>query len=158
MGILCQEVNRRTIRCTRTAAPRFAAGRLGSSDAGFAASARFRRRSVSSDVSRYNTVPRFSQTGGLLVDGFNASYPMARLSGDSDGLRLSCLGRAYCFPRSRIQRLSRYQGSFSVGLRIEHTQEALPEFIVFWASLFVWTSGFEKLRTRLQHLGYEVIG
>ncbi len=38
----------RTNRCTRTAAARFVVGRTGSPDAGFAASARPRRRSVSS--------------------------------------------------------------------------------------------------------------
>lgn len=40
----------RTNRCTRTAASRLEFGRIGSSGTGFAASARFRRRSVSSGV------------------------------------------------------------------------------------------------------------
>lgn len=39
-----------TDRCTRTAAPRFEFGRTGSSDGGFAANTRSRRRSVSSGV------------------------------------------------------------------------------------------------------------
>ena len=98
----------------------------------------------------------FTQTGGARLGNVNASYPFATLSGDADALRLSCLGREYYFPRSSIRQLRRHRGLFSVGLRIEHTQDSLPEFIVFWASVFFWTSGFQKLRTQLQSLGYDV--
>jgi hypothetical protein len=73
----------------------------------------------------------FTQTGGARLNNFNASYPFATLSGDSEALHLSCLGREYHFPRSTIRRLRRHRGLFSVGLRIEHTQDSLPEFIVF---------------------------
>ncbi len=98
----------------------------------------------------------FTQTGGARLDSFNASYPFATLSGDSDALHLTCLGREYHFPRSSIRQLRRHRGLFSVGLRIEHTQDSLPGFIVFWASVFFWTSGFQKLRTQLESLGYDV--
>jgi hypothetical protein len=98
----------------------------------------------------------FTQTGGARFDNFNASYPFATLSGDADALRLTCLGREYHFPRTSIRRLRRHRGLFSVGLRIEHTQDSLPEFIVFWASVFFWTSGFQRLRTELESLGYEI--
>ena len=98
----------------------------------------------------------FTQTGGARLGNFNASFPFATLSADADALRLSCLGREYHFPRSCIQRLRRHRGLFSVGLRIEHTQDSLPGFIVFWASVFFWTSGFQKLRTQLESLGYDV--
>jgi hypothetical protein len=98
----------------------------------------------------------FTQTGGARLGWFNASYPMATLSGDSDALHLSCLGREYHFPRSSIRQLRRHRGLFSVGLRIEHTQDSLPEFIVFWASVFFWTSGFQKLRTQMESLGYDI--
>jgi hypothetical protein len=98
----------------------------------------------------------FTQTGGARLDNFNASFPFATLSGDSEALRLTCLGREYHFPRSSIRRLRRHRGLFSVGLRIEHTQDSLPGFIVFWASVFFWTSGFQKLRTQLESLGYDV--
>jgi len=60
------------------------------------------------------------------------------------------------FPRSSLRQLRRHRGLFSVGLRIEHTQDSLPEFIVFWASVFFWTSGFQKLRTQLESLGYDI--
>jgi hypothetical protein len=98
----------------------------------------------------------FTQTGGARVGNFNASFPLATLSADSEALHLSCLGREYHFPRSSIRRLCRQRGLFSVGLRIEHAQDSLPEFIVFWASMFSWTSGFQKLRTQLESLGYDV--
>ena len=97
-----------------------------------------------------------SQTGGARLGHFNASYPFATLSADSQMLRLTCLGRDYVFPRSSIQRLSRHRGLFSVGLRVEHTEPSYPQFIVFWASVFFWTSGFQRLRTQLESLGYAI--
>jgi hypothetical protein len=99
---------------------------------------------------------KFTLTGGARPDYFNATYPFATLSGDSENLQLSCFGRVYRFPKSSIRRLCRHRGLFSVGLRIEHTQDSLPRFIVFWASVFFWTSGFQKLRTQLESLGYDV--
>ncbi len=81
---------------------------------------------------------------------------MATFSGDQDALHLSCLGRDYHFSRNSIRRLSRHRGLFSVGLRIEHTQDSLPEFIVFWASVVFWDTGFEKLKAQLESLGYAV--
>src|SRR5664279_3230102 len=98
----------------------------------------------------------FSQKGGARLDHFNATYPFATLSGDSDALHLTCFRRQYHFPRGSIRRLSRYRGYFSVGLRIEHTQESAPQFVVFWASLLFWTSAFQRLRTELVCLGYDV--
>jgi hypothetical protein len=101
-------------------------------------------------------MPTFTQTGGARLDNFNASFPFATLSADAEALHLSCLGREYHFPRSSIRQLRRHRGLFSVGLRIEHTQDSLPGFIVFRASLFFWTSGFQKLRTQLETLGYDI--
>jgi hypothetical protein len=100
--------------------------------------------------------PVVSQTGGLRVDGFNATDPFATLSANSDAIHLSCRGREYHFPRSTIRRLSRHRGWVSVGLRIEHTQDSLPEFVFFWASEFFWTSRFEDLKRELEGLGYEI--
>jgi hypothetical protein len=98
----------------------------------------------------------FKKIGGVRLDNFNATYPFATLSGDSDRLVLRCLGRDYNFPRNRIRRLSRHRGIFSIGLRIEHSQDALPQFVIFWASMFFWTSGFRRLKTALEELGYQV--
>jgi hypothetical protein len=98
----------------------------------------------------------FSKTGGARLNDFNATYPYATLSGDSDALNLICLGRNYHFPKSSIRRLSKYRGLFSVGLQIEHSEALLPEFVVFWASLFFWTSGFKRVKVELEKLGYEI--
>jgi hypothetical protein len=101
--------------------------------------------------------PTFTQTGGARLDKFNASFPFATLSEEAQSLHLSCLGREYQLPRSSIVGLHRHRGLFSVGLRIEHTQDSVPRFIVFWASVFFWTTGFQKLRTELERLGYDVV-
>jgi hypothetical protein len=98
----------------------------------------------------------FSQTGGARLDGFNWTYPFATLSGDSDSLRLTCPGRDYTFPKRNIRRLSRHRGLFSIGLRIEYSETSFPTFIVFWASIFFWSSGFERLRAELERLGYDI--
>jgi hypothetical protein len=97
-----------------------------------------------------------TQTGGVRLDSFNATWPFATLSATGTELRLSCLGREYLFPRSHIRSLSRYRGIFSVGLQIEHTDPSIPQFVVFWASVFFWTSGFKTLKAHLESLGYKI--
>jgi hypothetical protein len=98
----------------------------------------------------------FSRTGGVRLNFFNATWPLATLSGDKDSLRLWCpagvfsLNKLFVFPRSRLRRLSKYRGLFSIGLRIEHTVESFPDFIVFW------TFEFTNLKSELMHLGYGV--
>src|SRR5262245_20211682 len=42
-----------------------------------------------------DTASMFSQIGGARLDWTNVTIPFARLSGDGNGLRLSCLGRDY---------------------------------------------------------------
>lgn len=98
----------------------------------------------------------FKQTGGARIGSSNATYPFAILSCDDAALNLSCFGREYHFPRSSIRRLSRHRGLTSVGLRIEHTRESLPEFIVFWSSMPFWSSRFDILVTELEALRYNV--
>jgi hypothetical protein len=100
--------------------------------------------------------PVFSQTGGARLDWLNWTYPFATLSADAHAIHLSCLRREYHFPRATIRQLRRHSGVFSVGLQIEHTKESLPQFVLFWASIFFWTSGFKKLKQQLEHLGYEI--
>jgi len=100
--------------------------------------------------------PTFTQTGGARLGAFNASYPFAKLSGDAESLWVSCLGREYRFPRSDILRLCKYTGTLSVGVRIEHVQEAAPKLVVFWVSMFFWTAGFQKLKQELERLGYSI--
>src|SRR5205823_10696803 len=52
---------------------------------------------------------------------FNASWPFASLKIQDAGSTLSSLGKRWIFPRTSIERLSKYAGLFSVGLRIEHS-------------------------------------
>src|ERR1700735_5462871 len=79
--------------------------------------------------------PVFSRTGGARIDGLNWTSPFATLSADPSALHLSCVGREYHFPRNTIQKLCRHRGVFSVGLQVVHTQDSLPEIIVFWTSV-----------------------
>jgi hypothetical protein len=99
---------------------------------------------------------RVRQVGGVRVGLFNATFPLVTLTADNQTLRLSCPGGDYVFPRSSITKLSRHRGLFSVGLRIEHTVETYPQLVVFWASIFPWTPGFQLLRGKLESLGYAV--
>jgi hypothetical protein len=98
----------------------------------------------------------FRQDGGARLGMFNATWPFATLSATPDALLLSCFGREYVFPKPAIQGLSRHRGLFSVGLRIQHTVASHPKFVVFWASVFWWTSGFRRLKNELEMLGYTV--
>lgn len=98
----------------------------------------------------------FKQTGGARLGSINATWPFASLFATSEELQLACLGCHYKFPRSTIQRLGEYRGYFSTGLRIEHSNLAIPAFVVFWTSVFFWTAPFQLLKRRLQDLGYEV--
>src|SRR5262249_4089121 len=98
----------------------------------------------------------FSQTGRALLNDFNATWPFATLSVDANAILLWCLGQEYLFPKNKIIILTRYDGILSIGLRIEHTEQSLPDFVVFWASIFRWSSGFNRLKSVLEDLGYEI--
>jgi hypothetical protein len=91
----------------------------------------------------------FAQIGGARIGLFNASWPFARLSATRDAIALRC-GFKFTFPRDAIRRLSRHDGAFSTGLRIEHDVPGYPAFFVFW------TFRFETLSAQLQALGYEI--
>jgi hypothetical protein len=99
----------------------------------------------------------FVDTGGVRLNSFSATWPLAKLTVKSDAIDLVCLGRDYHFPRSTIQRLSKHRGLFSIGLRIEHSNVTLPAFVVFWASIFWWSRGFRKLKAQLEAFGYDVV-
>jgi uncharacterized FAD-dependent dehydrogenase len=97
----------------------------------------------------------FSQIGGMRVGNnsllaLNATWPFASLQVDDSILTLGCLGQEWVFPKSSIQRLSKYSGLFSVGLRVEHSNESYDKFIVFW------TVQFTILRQELEKRGYSV--
>ena len=98
----------------------------------------------------------FSQTGGARIGqsialALNATWPFARLAVEEAGLTLTVLGLRWVLPKSSIQRLTRYRGAFSTGLRIEHSIPRRPPFVVFW------TRKFAELRQELERCGYTVL-
>jgi hypothetical protein len=104
----------------------------------------------------------FVQDGTVRLHSLSTWWQDARLLGNKDLLKLSCsariLGptRIFVFPRNRIRRLSRYSSLFQTGLRIEHSESSFPEFVLFFPSRVALPSRFEKLKSKLVHLGYEV--
>jgi hypothetical protein len=79
----------------------------------------------------------YSQTGGCRVGrnywlSFNATWPFAGIFVYPDELVLSTFLRRYRFARRDISQITRYNFLFSHGLRIEHTVESYPRFVVFW--------------------------
>lgn len=96
-------------------------------------------------------------TGGARIGWLNYSFPFCTLYADRQFLKLACLGNKYVFPREQIIRLSRYQFFVLEGLQIEHRDTSLPEFVVFGASMFFWTSGFRRLKMGLEQLGYDIM-
>ena len=98
----------------------------------------------------------FTQTGGARLDLYNATWPMAKFSASPAEIRLSVTGENFVFTRENITALNKHIGFFSVGLHIEHTEASYPKFIVYWSSIFFWSSSFKKLVANLERLGYQV--
>ncbi len=99
----------------------------------------------------------FSQIGGARIGksialSVNATWPLAKLTVMESGLTLSVVGLRWVVPKSSIQSLRKYRGSFSTGLRIEHSVPRRPPFVVFW------TLRFAELRHELERCGYTVRG
>lgn len=86
----------------------------------------------------------------------NMSWPFVTIFASEDVLKVSCLASKYEFPKHNIRSLKKHEGIFSIGLRIIHDNPLYPDFFVFWASLFPWTSGFRDLKSQLEKLGYEI--
>jgi hypothetical protein len=81
----------------------------------------------------------FWQCGGARVGAespiarINLTWPFATLTADADKLVVVLVGFIYFeFRKNSLVRLSRYEGLFSKGLRIEHVARGAPAFIVFW--------------------------
>ena len=79
----------------------------------------------------------------------NVTWPFAKLEVGESELVLTCLGRRV-FPKDAIQKLRRHNGIFFVGLRIEHSVDRIPAYVVFW------TFGFAELHRELEQRGYTV--
>jgi hypothetical protein len=97
----------------------------------------------------------FTITGGARLDSW--SVPFVKFSANPAALSLSFRRRTYNIPKNSIRHLSKSRRLFSYGLRIEHIEASVPQFVVFCPSvMFLWKDGFEKLTTELALLGYEV--
>ena len=97
----------------------------------------------------------FEQTGGYRVGrnawlALNASWPFGTLQVRRGELILRCIASRYRFPSASISRLSRFQGAFSSGLRIEHSIAKYPRLIVFWSR------AMPELESRLKGAGFHV--
>jgi hypothetical protein len=81
----------------------------------------------------------------------NLTWPFATLTADTDKLVVVLVGLIYFeFQKNSLVRLSRYNGLFSKGLRIEHVARRAPAFLVFW------TFDYDALAAALGRLGYVV--
>jgi len=85
----------------------------------------------------------FTQKGGgrvggsPLLGGFSASWPMATISVDPDGIQLSVLQVAHRFERTAVSEIKRVGPDWAVpgfhGIRIRHTAPELPAYVMFWS-------------------------
>ncbi len=98
------------------------------------------------------------ETGGARVGGLipmNLSAPFAKLQADQNeivvGIEFPFFERTYRFPKAQVKGIQEYDGLFSKGIRVCHSLDRLPPFIVFW------TSNRERLMHTLSTLGYRVI-
>jgi hypothetical protein len=105
-------------------------------------------------------VHRFAQRGGAWSLGSSfkkclcTTWPGARLDVSASSLSLHILWREYAFPRAAIQRLCRYKGFFSIGIRIQHSVSEYPELIVYWP---LSLRRYARLMENLLCLGYYVV-
>jgi hypothetical protein len=87
-----------------------------------------------------------SVTGGARLGLFNATWPFARLTADTNALRLSVLGAPFKFTRESVIELTAMRGFFSRGLQIKHVESAYPKRIIFWCfNLDALTAGLRRL-------------
>jgi hypothetical protein len=103
----------------------------------------------------------FVLDGAVWLNHYNNFWRHARLSGNSDSLKLSYSGiffapsSTFVLPRDRIRRLYEVW----IGrLRIEHTVDSCPEYIAFRPSFpgFRPAHDFAKLKSELTRLGYDI--
>jgi hypothetical protein len=75
-----------------------------------------------------------SRCGWTFYNSFNATWPLASLTVEQDGLVLTtAFSDTYQFKKSEITKLSFFRALlFSPGVRIEHAITDYPPYIVFW--------------------------
>jgi hypothetical protein len=85
------------------------------------------------------------------VNYWAVSWPFAQLSIDGGDIRLRVMGREYLVPSDRIERLVRTrQLSPTVGIRISHSDKALPGTLIFFPFRF------RRVASALRDAGFEV--
>ena len=101
----------------------------------------------------------YSLRGGARVgDSYwlagNFTVPFATLTVTREsvslGIKFPFFVRDYVIPKSHLERISKYKGFFSKGIRIEHKVKDLPPFIVFWSC------NWSELAARLPDYGYNL--
>ncbi len=80
----------------------------------------------------------------------SVSYPFVRLYITQSELAFHCFGRCVRIPKDSVQRISRWRGIFSTGIRIEHSINSVEPFVVFW------TSNFQQVVSALEAAGFKV--
>lgn len=86
-------------------------------------------------------------TGGARINGFNASYPLAKLVATRDRLLLTIFWfYKLDIPRDRIASIRRHRGLMSRGLLIDSSALGGP--------LIIWTLRQDEAVRELERLGY----
>ena len=73
-----------------------------------------------------------NMTGGARIGMFNATWPLANLSATGNEIILNVLTKKYEIKKEKITSLNKYCGFISVGLKIEHSKNNIPNHIIFW--------------------------
>ncbi len=96
----------------------------------------------------------YAEIGGAKVGrnwwfGFYGTWPFAKLTVTSEGLRLRLLWLVYEFAKSDVLALEVRRGVLGVHeIRIRHQITKYPRLILFWSY------GFGRLRQSLHQMGY----
>jgi len=99
-------------------------------------------------------------TGGLRIGNSlwragNYTWPFVLFTIEPDAVTLSkiiFIPETFRFDKAQITKLSEYRGLFWRGIRIEHSVEGCPPFIVFW------TFDLPSVKAELVWNGYEFSG
>jgi len=90
------------------------------------------------EMNRYGS-PIHTWTGGVRLDGYQATWPFAKLLMGPEALRLKLVFRPeLVFHRGEIAQLHVYQNSIPLvgklfnGIRFMHGKPGYPETVIFW--------------------------
>lgn len=106
--------------------------------------------SVEVKMSDTYTVTGGARVGNDFSSAMRVTWPLASLVVDNKHVILEILGTRYTFERQLIQSMHRFRVFFSSGVRIIHSKEDNPKFVVFYPL------SFNTLKKNLARLGYVV--